>query len=183
MINIRNLKGFTLIELIIVMAIIGVMAVVAVPVISTNLTSSRTKEALEEVRSMSRYCQRYAMETQRWCRVIFRTSDEEVRLQYSTDEANNSGWTQMDHPTNGGLFEIQLGQGNYTGIDITATAINGSDSVVFDGFGIPRDKGTEGAPGDLPAALTSTGTVTFNGSGGWQLQIDVETGFITLVDI
>lgn len=183
MINIKNQKGFTLIELISVIVILGIMAVVASPFLSSDLTATRTKEALEDVRSASRYCQRYAMETQRWCRVLFRTSDEEVRLQYSTDEANNASWTQMDHPTNGGQFVVQLGQGEYAGIDITATDINGSNSIVFDGNGIPRDRGTVGNPADLPAPITSTGTITFNGGGGWELQVEPETGFITLVDI
>lgn len=182
----KNQKGFTLIELIVVIVMIGAVAVVAVPHLQSDLTASRTKEALEDVRSMSRYCQRYAMETKRWCRVTFRTGDEEVRLHYSTDEANNAGWTQMDHPTTGGKFEVQLGQGNYTGIDITAYSIgtdhgSGVNSFMFDQYGIPYDRGQVNT--SAPQPLTTTGTVTFNGASGWQLQIEPETGMISLVDL
>lgn len=186
MINIKNQKGFTLIELISVIVILGIMAVVASPFLSSDLTATRTKEALEDVRSASRYCQRYAMETQRWCRVTFRTSDEEVRLHYATDEANNAGWTQMDHPTTGGDFVVQLGQGDYAGVDITDYTIgvdhgSGVNSYMFDRYGIPYDRGQIST--SAPQALTTTGTVTFNGVSGWQLEIEAETGLITLVDL
>lgn len=176
-------SGFTLIELLVVIAIMAVMAVGTAPILQNSLSSTRVEWALEDVASMSRYCQRYAMATKRWCRVTFRTSDDEARLHDASDEANNTGWVQMKHPTTGANFEVNGGSDAYVDVDITAVNIDGSNSFMFDEYGVPHDRGTIGNPGDLPAPITSVGTVTYNGSSGWQLQIQPQTGKIDIVDL
>ena len=182
-------KGFTLIELIVVIVILAVMAVVAVPQISTNgVGDFRTTWAMNEVKALIIYAQRHAIQTQVRTRITFNTGSNDIRLHRETTPDTNT-WTYMNSPKESGSnFNVALGSGAFEGMTITATDI-GSDSaqsIVFDRYGTPYDRGTVGhssSDADPPAALTSTGTVSFNGAGGWEIQIEPETGHVQIVDV
>ncbi len=59
----QNHKGFTLLELMIVIAIVGVIAAMAVPSFSGNIERSRLKEAVESLKSDLMYARTQSIKT------------------------------------------------------------------------------------------------------------------------
>lgn len=57
--NIRNKKGFTLIEILIVIVILGVVAGLAIPVLTAQVERSRAQEAIQHLGAMKQSMVRY----------------------------------------------------------------------------------------------------------------------------
>jgi Tfp pilus assembly protein FimT len=162
--------GATVIEVLIIAAILTSLAVAA-SVRFENFTSTQAQWALHEVRSAMHYAQRFALYTKIRTRVTFDTANEEVEVERETTPGN---WAYLTHPKGGGNFIVALGLGEYADVAITSASIP-NERVIYDASGIPYDR--DGV------ALAATGTVVFNGAGGWELRITQETGHIDLVDV
>jgi prepilin-type N-terminal cleavage/methylation domain-containing protein len=62
----RNTKGFTLVELMIVVAIIGILAAIAIPAFLRSVKKSKTSEAESIMRKMADGAKGYFTSEQRW---------------------------------------------------------------------------------------------------------------------
>jgi prepilin-type N-terminal cleavage/methylation domain-containing protein len=112
-------KGFTLIELAVVLAIIAVLAAVLTPMVTGYLDQARTARAQADVRTIADAIKLYNRDTGRW--PIYASSTE-----YTGDTASSPeiGTSQGNNPTAGSGWTITLGNtslelymsNDYTGV-------------------------------------------------------------------
>ncbi len=113
----KGLKGFTLIELMIVIAILGILLSIAVPTYSKYVRESRRAQAQSEMLQM-----RVGMEKWRANKISYR-SDADSTNTATTNTTANAGFTGTnDYYT----YSITAGDNSYT---ITATAVVGKSQV------------------------------------------------------
>lgn len=86
----KNSKGFTLIEVIIVMAMIGIMAAIAVPTINSWLPNYRLKSAARDVYSTMQKARMLAVKANKDTAVIFIPATSKYELCDEWDSASTS---------------------------------------------------------------------------------------------
>ena len=172
-INLGNKKGFTLAELLIVVAIIAVLVAVAIPIFSSQLEKSRESTDLANVRSAYMEVMAAAIQDN----VEYKKSDGTYMSVVALKQAV-SGWTtSTDNLTVGG---VSYGQSNWVGNPIAGSAC----LIVFDpqtnvmtlkwGYGV----GT-GSGGALSAAERSSATSLRGGDAdieGNQIRVRYSNG-------
>ncbi|NOQ14337.1 MAG: prepilin-type N-terminal cleavage/methylation domain-containing protein [Methyloprofundus sp.] len=125
MINTKQVAGFTLIELMLVVAIAGLLASVAVPSFSKLLERNKLKEAVEGLKSdmmwmrtetVKRSCNlRVTFDKDAWSYTIFRAAGE------------------CDCPSGGGDCNNKVVTGSqYAGVSMSSAAFSGGTSTFFD---------------------------------------------------
>ena len=131
MMNKRNRKGFTLAELLIVVAIIAVLTAIAIPVFTSQLEKSREATDLANIRSAYAQIVVHAIEDNAW------SKSERVTLKQQTD-----GWATTDALSN--LYTVTGGsdskyvsgspeKGGYAHITWIGTSGSGSSATNVDG--------------------------------------------------
>ncbi len=185
------MHGFTLLELLIVMLVLGILAGLAFPVLAKSVTDARLRGAVSEVATALRYAKASAMSTGRTCRVVFAVGASKETAEVSQvvhgkiDKLKDTGlsemddgevddaallwnWEQMDNPIHPGApYTIDfLAAEAFGGVDIVSATFGAGTTVEFDARGAASDDGT-----------------VVIGFGGRQasIQVDDESGRISVI--
>lgn len=182
------MRGFTLLELLIVVLVLGILAGLAFPVMAKSVTDARLRGAVSEVATALRYAKASAMNTGRTCRVVFDVAGETLEVsqvvhekidklkdtnlsEIDDGEVDDPGlwaWEQMDNPMHPGVpYEIDFRAAEaFGGVDIVSATFGTGTTVEFDARGAASDEGT-----------------VVIGFGGRQasIQVDDESGRISVI--
>lgn len=157
--NLQLPAGYTLVELVIVVLMLGIMVMAAVPVLNSGLEDARLSDAANEIVTALEFAQMTAATSGSRTRVtidaaldtivVERFSMINVDLLYSESELDENvveggAFALMEHPMNRGVdYSISLpDESGFSGIDITAAAFGAGNFVEFDTLGAPSDGGT-----------------------------------------
>ena len=132
-------KGFTLIEIIIVLVIIGIISVFAAPRIYDNYVSNRITAAAKQILADIRFAQSLAMMGHDSTWVVF-DDDENLYKLYSG--ATKAARTLVEKSSGDGSYIRQLDQGEYKNVTITGLSIGNDKSIAFDWSGNTNNSGS-----------------------------------------
>jgi len=129
----KSLTGFTLLEVIIVLMIVGIVAAIAVPMY-TSAASMQLKTAANMVASDLEYAKSMAISTGKTHSVVFDTVAESYCIK-------NSAGQVITHPVRIGTnYVINFaGDNRLSKVDIVSTNFAPSNTVKFDNIGAPSD--------------------------------------------
>lgn len=139
--NVKNNKGFTLVELMIVVAIIGILAAIAIPAFLRAIKKSKTSEAEGIMRKMADGSKAYFTSEQK-CSAPYAQGGAEGwhdGVGPCDDPAKNGlpvPWTQYTFPGGPGFsFNTTVGAG--TGPDGPSSPTGGAKQIPFVGGTVP----------------------------------------------
>jgi len=151
-------KGFTFIEIVIVLLVMGIMATMALPSLQSGLETSKLSAAAGEIAAALEYAQLAAMTTGQQVRVTVDTGADSLLVERFTITGNimagaaqlpqadieTGGFVNMAHPTRRGEdYRIVFAdEDRLNGVDIAAAVFGGGGSITFDPVGTPSDGGT-----------------------------------------
>ena len=172
--NKRSHKGFTLVELIIVVVILGIAAMMAIPMVS-NAADMQVRSAANRIAADMDYAKNLAITHQsRYC-VIFDEADESYEIRVDPFGVSDV----IDHPVNPGKFVVDFSaDSRLSRVKIVSadfdSGVSVSNTITFDYLGSPYSGA--GSPAPLDA-----GTITLE-ADNFSLTVDVEpvTGYVTI---
>jgi type IV pilus assembly protein PilE len=132
-------NGFTLIELMIVIAIIGILAAIAFPAYTDSVTKSRRSVAQGDLMSLANAMERHFTTNGDYLGAAAGAADTGAPTIFSTTSPSDGGTA---------YYNLTISAATATSFTLTATAING-----------------QAADGNL--TLTNTGVRTWAGNAGW----------------
>lgn len=164
----QNKKGFTLIELIIVVVILGIAAMIAVPVVS-SAADMQVRSAANQIAADLDYAKSMAITHQQSYTVVFDIANESYQIQ-------DSGGNLIEHSVNPGDFVVNFTKNGLDRVDIASADFDGEVAVTFDYLGSPY-YGTSAVSGNA----LNTGQITLQ-ADDFTLTVDVEpvTGYVTM---
>ena len=112
LLDLRPHAGFTFVEILIVLLIVGVMAMVALPSMNSSVDDSRLSSATREVVAALEFAQLTAMTSGRECRVTIDDVGETILVEHfvpgSEPSPPEEGESRMGHGLVGGLSKSLL---------------------------------------------------------------------------
>lgn len=151
-------RGFTLVETIIVVVIIGIVAIVAIPRFNETIQSKRLYDATEKLYDDLNYCRDYAIaqHTNTW--IEFESSQEKYRLFYGDSWAARNALIDPARSSDD-WFVIN---DTFLGVEIQSTSFSGN-RISFNWWGTPSEGGT---------------VVLINGITSKTITVQPETGYV-----
>lgn len=164
-------KGFTLVELVVVIAILAILAAIAIPVVSSTITSSQRSSAKSNAQTIE---------------VAIKEADAAISAKDDTVFVNKAGAADTFKASSGKLTLANIADAKAIDSAVTATyQINGvnysayydnnTQKVVFLGNNGSKVVDVDGNDYTIPATVTTVlltdsdgkvdSTVTFNGTG------------------
>jgi MSHA pilin protein MshC len=149
-----NQKGFTLIELVMVIVLIGILAVIAVPQLG-DMTGMKAGAFADKLEADIRYAQNLAMTRNIRHRVYFNAAPAPTPNGYAV--TNNAGAVVED-------LSVVLNTGDFAGITVASPFPH----IEFDSLGRPYN--------DAGALLAADASITV--SPGFSITIKLQTGAV-----
>ena len=154
----KNSRGFTLIEIIIVIVIMGILAIVAVPQFTNTIQTKRLYDAVEKLNDDINYCRHYAISQHTNTYIRFQPNRERYRLFYGEDWGSRKAL--LSPGTNSkAWFTIP---DMFLGVGIQRTSFS-SNRLSFDWWGTPSQGGT---------------VILTNGTNSRTITVNSETGYV-----
>ena len=162
-------RGFSLLELIVVMLVISILAVLAIEKITTVLSSTRVQLAANELSVNLRYIRNMAMDQERTTRIQFYVVSNSYQVFVS--DATGTNYVSAQDPVKQSSWLVTISD-RFSGVALTNVNIGGSNTVYFSRTnGIPcYDAGL--------TPLTTNGIIQFN--AGLTITIAPDTGYVDL---
>ena len=156
--NLQMQSGYTLVELLIVVLMLGIMVMAVAPVLNSGLNDARLSGAAEEVVTALEFAQMSAATSGSRTRVTIDAAMDTIIVErfsisidllgseneLDEDDVEGGDFALMERPMNRGVdYSISLpDESRFSGIDITAAAFGAVNFVEFDTLGAPSDGGT-----------------------------------------
>ncbi|TKB09452.1 type IV pilin protein [Desulforhopalus sp. IMCC35007] len=162
--KVENKEGFTLIELMIVVAIIGILAAIAVPNFLTYQLKSKTAEAKTNLGAIQKSQLSYRAENEFYADCVVNpnagVNGQGTKQAWDVPPVAGAGWGEIGYAPAGNVFyvyEVLTAQdnaaaignmvANTTGTDYAASAVADLDRNLTNGeFGFATDDTATGAP-------------------------------------
>lgn len=138
----HHLRGFTLVELVAVITIMGVVLAIAQPRIADYLQRDRVRRSAQRVVSDVRYVQASAMRLRTPTALRFSADDDAYTAWRFDPAAATPDWAPLDDPLRPGRqLVVQLSTLRDYQCTIAAADFGGSPTCVFDEYGQPAAAG------------------------------------------
>ena len=162
----KSSKGFTLVEVIIVVAIIGITALLAVPMISSG-ADFQIRAAGNIIAADLEYAKSLAIANQEKYSIVFNASNETYVMQDSDAVA------VADPVRAGSTVSVDFANdGRFNSIDISSVSFDTTDTITFDYLGSPYNGS---------GSALSSGTITLSaGSQSMTITVEPITGYVTI---
>ena len=161
-------RGFSLVELIVVMLVISILAVLAIEKITTVLSSTRAQLAANDLSVNLRYIQNMAMDRERTTRVIFSVASNT----YSVTIYGTNSFMAVNGPVKQSPWLVNISD-RFSGVALANVDIDGMGGATL------YFSATNGIPLNTNGAwLTTNGSITFN--SGLTVTIAPDTGYVDL---
>lgn len=95
----RNKKGFTLVELLLVVVILGILAVIAIPRITTSTTIARVNACATNVQTLNTQIELYRLDTGSWPATLATLTSDANYFPDDTPICSSSGTYTMNGTT------------------------------------------------------------------------------------
>lgn len=156
-------KGFSLVEVLIVIAIIGIVAAIAIPNLQRYATNSRLKSAAREIMGDIFWCRERTISENRLYRIAFNISPVNT---YTIEQCNNGG---SSCTTGYSVIQTKSPTTFDNDIRITGAAFGNNSIINFQTRGT-----TEAGNIVLTNSRNSTATITTNITGRTSVQFNMQ---------
>jgi len=173
--NRNNRSGFTLIELIVVLVLIGVLATMTVPAMMSQMSRASLKESARRLLRTAQYARRYAIMHNRASRLVIAPEEGRYLLEHESEPVINPG--QFDTLQRDGMRPATLPEG----VSFGQVRIQSSEQQ-------HRDGDNESTRARSSIMFTPSGTAdaaiivltTDEGDNAWTLRTAPHTAHVTL---
>lgn len=158
LINKKDIGGFTLIEIVVVIVLLGIITIVAVPQFTNTLASKRLYDAIEKLNDDLNYCRDYAISQHTNTYIRFGIANNRYRLFYGDTYATR---VALYDPARSSAAWFTINS-VYTNVSLQSVSF-ASNIISFDWWGTPSEGGS---------------VVLTNGTNTHTISVSAETGYV-----